>query len=185
MNLRRKNRGLRQERPIALGLTGSVASGKSTALEFLKEKSWAVLSADEIVHEIYQEKGLDLEELRRRALQSKAALKKLEKLVHPRVKDRVHQILSVRSQPTVVEIPLLFEAGMGSEFDFNIFIYCPRKERKKRALSRGMSAQLFDFLEAQQWNSERKASAADLSCSNFSRNSLKQQLDKFHQFLLS
>lgn len=151
-----------------MGLTGSIASGKSSVLRAFKKLGWKVISADEIVHEIYEEHSLKIQELRQRALQSKAALTKLEGFVHPLVRKKILAELQVARGRAIVEIPLLFESRYSYPVDKTIFVYCPRALRLARAKKRGMSAALFRKLEARQLRPSEKAKRADWIIHNIS-----------------
>ena len=149
-----------------IGLTGSLASGKTTVLKEFQRVGWKTFSADEIVKEIYRKEGLTKGRLRKEYGASRRKLKALERWVHPQVKKELRKRLRGIKKPVVVEVPLLLEAGMKNFFDSIIYVFAPKRERKKRALRRGMSAKLFDFLESQQWPILRKVKAADFIVHN-------------------
>lgn len=161
MKSRPKKRKLGRKGPIRIGLTGSLGSGKSTALKVFQQEAWQCLSADQIVREIYEAEGEELEELRQKCLKSPRALRELEKKVHPKVRRRIYAAMKNSKLPIVVEVPLLFEAGLNKKFDWNICIHAPLAERKRRTLGRGMKAKLFDYLNSRQWPPEEKAAASD------------------------
>lgn len=162
---------------ICLGLTGDLASGKSSVLKLFEKRKWKVISADAIVHEIYKEEGASLDQLRRECLKSEKNLRRLEKRIHPLVRKKVMAAIRETSKNCIVEIPLLFEAKTSYPFDAVIYVHAPKKDRKARAQRRGMSSSLFEFLNSRQWPSSKKALASDFVIWNQgSRAFLKKQV---------
>lgn len=156
-----------QGSPKHIALSGQIASGKSTLLSEFKKAGWHILSADQLVHEVYKEHGYQLEELREKARSSNAYLRKLEKFVHPKVREKIFKELRKKPHKKVaVEIPLLFENGLFERFEMNIFVYSPKTHRQQRVAKRGMNKALFEKLEAKQWSAQEKAAYADLVIHN-------------------
>ncbi|MCX6373410.1 MAG: dephospho-CoA kinase [Actinobacteria bacterium] len=146
-----------------LGLTGGIGSGKSTALAYLHECGAAVVSSDHIVHAIYDrpaiiaaiqarygQKVMTGANVNRQALGSlvfrdQAELQWLEQLLHPHVHAAVDEWAAAqdKSRPRpaliVAEVPLLFETGMDTSFDFVMLITAPAEIRRRR-----LSAKLTD-----------------------------------------
>jgi len=158
-----------------VGITGSLASGKSTTLKVFAKHGYKVLSADEIVHEIYSENNLSLEELRREASKNPKALKRLEDFVHPLFRKKLRSFLREATTPVAVEIPLMYEGGLEKNFDKNIFVFAPLEDRQKRALKRGMSRKLFEFLESRQLPPAKKSELSDFVLLNLEKPTLKKQ----------
>jgi dephospho-CoA kinase len=143
-----------------VGLTGGLGAGKSTALAQLAELGAAVLSADEVVHELYgTERVADAVRERfgadvfnggavdRRALAARAFATEedrdwLEQLLWPLVADWTRrfyeQVASDEPPPVaaVVEAPLLFEAGVEARFDATIAIVADDELRAARIARR-------------------------------------------------
>lgn len=155
--------GSRATPPPFVGLTGGIGAGKSTALTALERLGAAVLSSDAVVHELYGSRpvreqvqarfGADLlrdGELDRAALAERAFATEgdrawLEGLLWPLVGERITawRRQQVRRQPPpralVVEVPLLFEAGMEGGFDATIAVLADEPVRVRRAAARGHS----------------------------------------------
>lgn len=142
-----------------VGLTGGIASGKSTALDVFKSLGWSVISADSIVAEIFSKnediknriakrwrKGLnkdsgsiDKAEVSRIIFNSKSERSWLESILHPLV--RSQWISFVQSHPDdhcMIELPLLFENNLQKHFTFTISMYAPHKVTLERLSSRGI-----------------------------------------------
>lgn len=144
-----------------VGLTGGVGAGKSTALAALERLGAAVLSTDAVVHELYRSDELrdavcerwgpemvrdgevDRAAVAARAFASDEDRKWLEGELWPRVGARVaawrEEVASADPEPPagVVEVPLLFEAGMDEAFDATIAVLVDEDVRRERAGSRG------------------------------------------------
>lgn len=148
-----------------VGLTGGIGSGKSTALELLEELGAVTLSADAVVHDL-----LDAPEMRSaigsrlgdRAIDAAGAVDRaavaahvfehpgdrawLEGMLWPRVGARVAQwraeVAEREPAPSaaVVEVPLLFEAGMEGVFDTTVAVVADESLRERRAGGRGQAA---------------------------------------------
>lgn len=158
-------------------ITGGLASGKSTALKVFKQSGWKIFSADEAVHRIYAQHSLKLESLRRAAKKSAAAVKRLERFVHPRVGREIKNFLRENSRkPCLVEVPLLFEVKWERRFNLCVFVFCPKAIRQKRAQRRGMKLALFERLDRLQLPAFEKAQRADYVLQNFNdRKALRKQ----------
>lgn len=147
-----------------LGLTGGIGAGKSTALEALERAGAAVLSTDRVVHELYEsddvtaavrarfgesvapDGAIDRAALARRAFATDEDRAWLERLLWPRVEARMNEwraALERSPEPpraAVVEVPLLFEAGMDQAFDATIAVIADEEARTSRAGARGHEA---------------------------------------------
>jgi dephospho-CoA kinase len=158
-----------QAEPTAIplvGLTGGMGAGKSTALAALERLGAAVLSTDAVVHELYagderlrkavvERWGaevapggvVDRAAIARRAFAEERERRWLEGLLWPLVGERVGvwltQVHAQRPAPpaAVVEVPLLFEAGMEGLYDTTIAIVAPEALRRRRAAARGHELQ--------------------------------------------
>ena len=132
--------------PIDIGLTGKIASGKSTVMNFFKEKGIPTLSSDEVVHTLYEKEEvvslisktlkitftnnkMDFDLLRNHLLIHKEDKKKLEKVIHPLVKKKILEFLKGEAPIKIVEVPLLFESKMDNLFDTIIVIDIDEKRQ--------------------------------------------------------
>lgn len=171
-----------------VGLTGGMGAGKSTALAALGRLGAAVLSSDEVVHELYGSEAVRAAVLERwgaevapggevdraavaaRAFESEEERRWLEGLLWPLVGERIGSWLAaVRAQrpapaAAVVEIPLLFEAGMEGMFDATIAVVADEELRRERAAGRGHA--LADERVARQLPQEEKAQRATFAVRN-------------------
>jgi dephospho-CoA kinase len=144
---------------ITIGLTGGIASGKSTVARWLAEAGLEVIDADELVAQLYQsgEAGaevvrelfgadaldatgvVDHARLAARVFSDPQALDALEERIHPLVRDRFAAMADGSSNPTVLEATLLIEAGYAQDFDLVVTVEAAAEERIQRAIARGLS----------------------------------------------
>jgi dephospho-CoA kinase len=165
-----------------VGLTGGMGAGKSTALAELERLGAAVLSTDMVVHELYGDERLrdavverwgqdvapggvvDRSAVAARVFADVEDRAWLESVLWPLVGERVGQWLTeVRARrpaprAAVVEVPLLFESGMGASFDATIAVIADEAVRAVRAGARGHEA--LEERGARQLSQEEKAQRA-------------------------
>jgi dephospho-CoA kinase len=167
------------------GLTGGVGMGKSTAARFLQARGAPVVDTDELARQLTQPGQPALTEiqtefgrkvigpdgrLRRNELAKiifadAAARKKLEAILHPRIRERwLAQVEVWRRENhalAVVVIPLLFETGAKSSFDKIICVACSAATQRERLLARGWTPEQIRQRLAAQWPVDQKISRAD------------------------
>lgn len=147
-------------RPFLLGLTGGMASGKSTVARMLAELGCRVVDADRLVAELYRsgqpgaaavrelfgpealtaEGAVDHPAVAARVFADPEVRKKLEAAIHPLVRRRFGEIAAqAREDIVVLEATLLVEAGYGEDFDLVVTVEAPEEQRLQRAIERGQS----------------------------------------------
>lgn len=166
---------------IVLGLTGSIGMGKSTTAALFAEAGCAVWDADAAVHRLYAPGGAAVAPLKqafplavrdgavsRPALKriiadDPAALKRIERIVHPLVAEDRHAFLDAAEADIVVlDIPLLFETGAEQAMDAVVCVSAPPEIQRARVLERGtMTAAQFDTILAKQLPDAEKRARAD------------------------
>jgi dephospho-CoA kinase len=158
---------------VIVGLTGSIGMGKSTAARMLREMGVPVYDADAAVHALQAPGGsalpgieaafpgvvkagvLDRQALGARVFGNKAALRKLEAIVHPLVRQRQKAFLRraalAGEKLVVLDIPLLFE-GLGERrVDATLVVSAPAFLQRRRVMARpGMTAEKLDGILRQQ-----------------------------------
>ena len=153
-----KSGSSRNERPIAVAITGGIGAGKSAALAAFARHGAAVVSSDEIVHRLLREDEEVRGALRKRfgervfggdgsvdraavaaiVFHDRAELAWLEGILHPRVvreyMDWRDALARLDDPPAVcvTEVPLLFEAGGETRFDAVVAITAPKDLRARR-----------------------------------------------------
>ena len=168
-----------------IGLTGGIASGKSSVGHWLAQQGLPVLDADQFArealapgrqatHTVLQRYGstvqaeggaaVDRAALGRIVFQDPAERQWLEQLIHPLVRERFDQTLSLHAEaPAVVlMIPLLFEAGLESLCSEIWLVDCDESQQLERLITRdGLSAEAAQARIDAQWPLSRKRGLAD------------------------
>jgi dephospho-CoA kinase len=170
----------------AVGLTGGIGAGKSTALRFFADDGALTLSADEVVHQIYGREDVrravaerfgvqvlavggevDRRRLAEEVRGRQEQLAWLEALTHPLVEEEILRFIREAPSGAVVvcEVPLLFEAGMQDLFDLVVTVEARADVRRGRS-THSFDLDMFEELDALQASSERRIAEADLSFFN-------------------
>ena len=139
-----------------VAITGGIATGKSSILQYLMMKGYVIYSSDSLAHDVLKNEGKQevLKEFGRsilsdngeinRSLLGKIVfndlekLDKLNKIIHPYVKIRIEEIIKANPDLDIIffEVPLLFEAKMEDMFDVTINIYCDIDTQIERIVAR-------------------------------------------------
>lgn len=156
--------------------------GKSTVAQMFSTKGIPVISADKIVHDLYNGKAaplietsfpgstrghkVDREKLMQSLLKQDQGFEKLEAIIHPLVRQEEWQFIQQHktkgSEILIIEIPLLFETGAQDLMDAVILVSAPAEVQKQRALSRpNMSLEKFTSLVEKQMPDATKRTRAD------------------------
>ena len=168
---------------IVLGLTGSIGMGKTTTAELFAEAGLPVHSADAAVHALYAGAAapaieaafpgtvtngvVDRERLGQKVLGDPEALKQLEAIVHPLVREAEAAFLAAArnngAPAAILDIPLLFETGGESRCDRVVVVSAPFEVQRERVLARpGMSEAKFHAILQKQVPDAEKRARADL-----------------------
>jgi dephospho-CoA kinase len=172
-----------------VGLTGGMGAGKSTALAVFARLGAAVLSSDAVVHELYERDArlreaivarfgqdaapdgvVDRAVVAQRAFAGAEDRAWLEGLLWPLVGERVAswlgEVRSLEPAPAaaIVEVPLLFEAGMEGLYDATVAIVADEGVRRRRAQGRGHAVQ--EERSARQLSQQEKADRATFAVYN-------------------
>jgi dephospho-CoA kinase len=167
-----------------VGLTGSIAMGKTDTARLFAEQGVPVFESDAAVHKLYAKGGqavaavsrlvpeaviagkVDRRRLTLALLENPVLLEKLEAAVHPLVREELCKFLEKernRKPPfVVVDIPLLFETGREKEFDAVVVVSAPAEIQRKRALARpGMTDEKLNLILSRQIPDAQKRANAD------------------------
>jgi dephospho-CoA kinase len=187
--------------PWKVGLTGGLASGKSTVAGLLADAGFVVIDADRLVADLYRagEPGaaavaelfgpemLDPEGavrhdlLAERVFSDAEALRRLEAVIHPLVRERFARLVAENRDstgPWVLEATRLVEAGYAPDFDTIVTVEAEPELRLQRALARGMAETAARArLAAQGDGAERLAAAHVVVDNNGDLAALRHQVD--------
>ena len=185
---------------IKIGLTGSIAVGKSFVLSIFKtEYNIPVFSSDECVRGIYRH-NVDLnnfikdeiltcdnefsnEDIANIVFKDSIKLEKLENYIHPLVKierdNFINQELNKKSKFVVIEVPLLFEKNLEHEFDKIILVDVTEDIQEKRALLRkNMSKEKYLAIKANQIPNSEKINRSDFIIDNHDEAKTRDHIEK-------
>lgn len=191
-----------------IGLTGGIASGKSTVSAQLAELGAAVVDADRIAREIVEpgspiladiatrfgqalllpDGSLDRKALGAIVFADEGKRKELESIMHPAIRAIMKQRMTEleRDQPTrlvVVDVPLLFESGLAPMFERTLLVYVPPATQLQRLMARDGSTEEEAASRLQsQMPIDRKRELADIIIDNSgSLERTKEQILRFWQ----
>ena len=170
------------KRPLIIGLTGSIAMGKSTVSQMFVDEDIPHFDADAAVHKLQGPggalvaeieaafpgttgpQGVDRLKLGPIVLGDKAKLARLEGIIHPAVgKLRADFLEAHRDAPMVLfDVPLLFEKGGHQGVDKILVVSAPADQQRRRALAReGMTIEKFEHILSLQMPDAEKRKRAD------------------------
>jgi dephospho-CoA kinase len=162
---------------IKIGITGSIASGKTTASKILSRRRGPLFSADDTVKKFYNNnnfkrllaKKFNIKEtnlknlLKKKIFINKNNIKKLERIIHPKVRKEMKKFTFAHKKKNQLfyEIPLLIENNLMNYFDIIIFIKAKKKLRLKRFKAKGGNEKLFSILNGKQYSDKKKTKFSD------------------------
>ena len=158
-----------------VGITGLIASGKSTLTEYLLGKGYKVFDSDREVKKLYTEnsflnrlqksfpevfanKKLDKSLLSSIVFSDTNKRRILEQLIHPTIEKKCDDFIknNINEKVIFLDIPLLFEVGWDKKCDEIILITINRENQLKRYLERGGKIELFEKIIQNQGNMKEK-----------------------------
>jgi dephospho-CoA kinase len=184
---------------LRVGLTGGLASGKSTVSQWLRDAGFEVIDADRLVAELYQPGGegaaavrdlfgpemldergaVDHAKVAARVFSDPVARASLEAAIHPLVRKRFVEIAAQAQGVVVLEATLLVEAGYGPGFDLIVTVEAPCELRLERAITRGVNPESARArLLAQGDGEERRRAAHRLIDNSGDVAHLRRQVDE-------
>lgn len=171
---------------LRVGLTGNIASGKSSVTKIWRRLGAVVIDADELARRAVEpgtdalrdiearwgprildsDGRLDRAALGEIVFQDSEARRALEAIVHPavaRLRDDEHRAAEAAGESVVVsDIPLLFEVGMEKDFDSIVLVDAPEATRHDRLMrDRGLSREAADRVMAAQMPASEKQARAN------------------------
>lgn len=189
-----------------IGLTGGIASGKSTVSRLLVERGALLVDADKIAREVVlpgspvleqiavhfgsdmllEDGSLNRKRLGELVFASETSRKQLESITHPAIRQEIQRQMRQYEQEhperlVVVDIPLLYESGLSEMFDSIVVVYVPRSVQLQRLMERdGWNEKEADQRLNAQWSMERKRELADIVIDNSrSLEDTIMQVDRF------
>jgi dephospho-CoA kinase len=191
-----------------IGLTGGIASGKSTVAKMLTERGAILIDLDGVAREVVnpgqpslfriaerfgqavlQEDGsLNRKKLGDIVFADPSERKALEQIIHPAIraimKERMaYYETNAPHKLIVVDIPLLYESGLESYFEQIMVVYVPRNTQLQRLMERNkLTVEEAEKRLSAQMDIEEKKTRADILIDNSNSIALtEQQIDRFWQ----
>lgn len=174
--------------PCTVGLTGGLASGKSTVAEILERLGAEVFDCDAYVHELYApggagakdvgylfgdfvldaDGGVDRDALAAAVVPDASKRARLEGAIHPLVRDGVEAWMATLGPGSiaVVEAALLVETGSWRNYDLLAVVWCSPEQQFERAVARGVPAERARGLLAAQKPLAEKCELAQIVIDN-------------------
>jgi dephospho-CoA kinase len=174
-----------------VGLTGGIASGKSTFAALLRERGVPVVDADALARRVVQpgspalariaaefgpgvlaaDGGLDRKRLAARVFADPAARRALEAITHPAVRqamrEETRRLAAAGHDLVLYDTPLLYEVGLDATLDCVVVVWAPREVQRERLMRRdGLAPADADARLAAQLPLDEKAARADFVVEN-------------------
>ena len=168
---------------IKIGITGSIASGKTTAARIFAGKKYPLFNADKEVKDLYNKKDFKSKISKKLKIQStknikskikkiiinnKALIKDVEKIIHPLVRRKIKIFIKKNKKKKFIffEVPLLIESRLMKDYDVIILVNSKKKIRLKRYLKRGRDKKIFNLLDKRQLSPSKKIKFCDYVINN-------------------
>lgn len=175
---------------MVIGVTGLVGSGKSTITRYLQDEQSLVVDADQLVHEqwehmdhnlsqaLIQKLGpqvvsecgtVDRQSVRKYLAFHPSAITTIEQLLHPRVRDIMKGVIQAHPDRRIIlDVPLLFEAGLDQLCDYTIQVSASPETRLARLIQRDGEEKATQLMKINQraWTQEQREQAASFTVMN-------------------
>jgi len=186
---------------MIIGLTGGIASGKSTVSKYLAEKGFKVCDADKIAKDISEKKlvqneiilnfgdkilaedgKVDRKKLKEIVFADKDKLKKLNAIIHPKVIDFYRELKEKNADETIIfDVPLLFESGIDKFCDKILVVISDYDVQLNRIIERdNIDKELASKIIKSQISNEERIKKADIVIEN--NTSLEELYEKIERF---
>jgi len=190
--------------PFCVGLTGGIASGKSSAAKLFEELGAAVVDTDAIAHELTQpgsgamgeirrafgaafialDGSLERAKMRQLVFNDPDAKAKLEGILHPLIREQARARIVAAQQPyVIVVVPLLIETGAYGDLIQRVLVVdCGEEQQVARAMQRSQlkESEVRAILAAQLPRAERLKCADDVINNDGNIEALRQQIHALH-----
>ena len=172
---------------MIIGLTGGIASGKSTVSKYLTEKGFKVYDADKIAKDISEKKIVQEEIIlnfgdKILTEDGKVDRKKLNAIIHPKVIDFYRELKEKNTDETIIfDVPLLFEIGIDKFCDKILVVISDYDVQLNRIVKRdNIDKKLASKIIKSQISNEERIKKADIVIEN--NTSLEELYEKVERF---
>lgn len=184
--------------PYVIGITGPIASGKSSVLSYFADHGYQTISADAIVAKLYENDEvrallvrlfgenvikdgiIDKHLIVALIIDDANKKRRLEKILHPRVEERLASLIKHmhQNEKLAIEVPLLFESRIDDYCDETIYVDVSSKVQKERLALRSMPVDMALALNTGFDHINNKKKATYVIDNTKTVNDLYLQLDK-------
>ena len=198
----------RKSTPLMIGLTGGIASGKSTVAEMFSELGATVIDTDVIARDVVMpgqpalakiretfgadvlaaDGTLDRKAMRGIVFASKEKRRTLESILHPRIREEAMTQAATGSGPyQIIVVPLLVESPLRASMDQIVVVDCREEIQFARLLDRDADSpeQAQRMIDAQASRKERLSIATDVIRNDGDLESTRQQVKLLHSRYLT
>lgn len=193
----------KENKRLKIAITGSMGSGKSAVCAIIKKAGWPLISADDIVADLYdfdtfvktrlsdyygeeiiEDQKINRKYLFSRMMENEKEKKRVESLIHPLVEKKMTDFFAIQdSKLLFAEIPLLYESAWQDKFDRVWVVVADEDVRIDRLISRRkVDKNQALALMAHQMKQEKKMAMADVVIDN--NGSLDDLKEQVHRLLL-
>ena len=168
---------------LKIGITGSLASGKSTVAKIISSNKYPLFDADKAVKKIYRTNTFKSKvfkkfkfknkkniknNIKKIILTNQNSLKVLERIIHPLVRQEIKNFLKKykRKKFLIFEIPLLIESKLMKNYDKIILVNSKKDLRLERHIKRGNNKKIFNILNKRQLPHAKKIKFCDYVINN-------------------
>lgn len=190
---------VKNNKSYVIGLTGGIATGKTTTINYIKQKNIKVIDSDLIVKELWRnnlelnQKAIELfnlkslemvdkKELKQLVFNDQDKLKLLNNLVHPYVLREIERLVNLYRDEKyiIIDMPLLFEIKY-EKVDFKVLLYTTENQQITRLIKRdNISIEQAQLIISKQMKSNLKLLMADyVIYNNGSIEELYKNIDIF------
>ena len=200
--------GSPRSRSLRIGLTGGIASGKSTVADLFAARGVPIIDTDVIAREVVEpgrpalddirdafgsgvitdDGHLDRGAMRALVFADDAKRRRLESILHPRIREEAaRQAAAAKGPYHIVVVPLLAESPMRSDMDRILVVDCDEDTQLERLLARdaGSEDQARRMIAAQATREERLSITDDVIRNDGSLDATRSQVERLHQRYLS
>jgi dephospho-CoA kinase len=187
---------------LTIGLTGGIASGKSTVAAMFADHGVAIIDTDAIAREqvlpgmpaqfgervLQADRSLDRRALREIVFADTAKRRQLESILHPRIRDEaLRQSAGANGPYRMIVVPLLVESPMRELMDRVLVVDCDQQVQTARLLERDAESgdQARRMIASQASRAARLAIADDIIRNDGTLEDTRRQVDALHQQYLS
>ena len=192
-------------KPITIGITGGIGSGKTFVSNLLKERGIPIYNSDDeakrlmvsdegirrdlmalLGEDVYQGDALNKSLLTSYLFADASNAARINAIVHPRVKADFHRWLSEHQDEEIagLECAILYEAGFEDTVDKVVMVYAPESLRIERAMARdGVSREQVERRIANQISDDERSARSKYAIVNITLEELEEDVEQLHRRL--